>query len=148
MNRQGINDHPESLENWPQLHDSIPKPCHQSQVRGQTYHLYPLLCRPGSQNPMPWINVDFVMLKKLTPQEWAKCMRECRCFKCRKVGHNIKNYRTSSNKSQQSTLLGLLSGFSELRMLPQLLLPPRLWSHSLSLSMPTLGKTKEELLQT
>ena len=40
------------------------------------------------------MDVDTVRLKKLSPQERAKCMKEGRCFKCRKVGHNAKNYRT------------------------------------------------------
>ena len=41
------------------------------------------------------MDIDFVMLKKLFPQEWAKCMREGRYFKCRKVGHDVKNCRSS-----------------------------------------------------
>ena len=36
------------------------------------------------------MEVDFVMLKKLTPQEQVKCMREGICFKCRQFGHEAK----------------------------------------------------------
>ena len=45
------------------------------------------------------MEVDFIKLKKLSPQECAKCMREGQCFKCRKVGHDAKNCRTT-NQSQ------------------------------------------------
>ena len=41
------------------------------------------------------MEVDFVKLKKLIPPEYAKCMREEHCFKCRKVGHDAKNCRSS-----------------------------------------------------
>ena len=42
------------------------------------------------------MEVDFVKLKKLSPQEHVKCMREGWCFKCRKVGHDTRNWRTTT----------------------------------------------------
>ena len=43
------------------------------------------------------MEVDTVRLKKLSPQEQAKCMREGRCFQCRKTGHDARNCRTKMN---------------------------------------------------
>ena len=43
---------------------------------------------PSNPNAM---EIDAVRLKKLSPQEHAKCMREGRCFRCRKTGHDAKN---------------------------------------------------------
>ena len=37
------------------------------------------------------MEVDAIRLKKLSPQEHAKCMREGRCFRCRKTGHDARN---------------------------------------------------------
>ena len=34
------------------------------------------------------MDVDTVTLSKLTPVEQAKCIKEGRCFRCRKTGHN------------------------------------------------------------
>ena len=42
------------------------------------------------------MDVDAVTLSKLTPVEQAKCMKEGRCFRCRKTGHNARNCCTSS----------------------------------------------------
>ena len=43
------------------------------------------------------MEVDVVRLKKLSPQECAKCMKEGRCFQCRKTGHDARNCRTKMN---------------------------------------------------
>ena len=53
--------------------------------------------QPCDPNTM---EVDFVKLKKLNPQEQAKCMREGHCFKCRKTGHNTNNCRSSRRPQQ------------------------------------------------
>ena len=55
---------------------------------------------PSSTRTPPDLNameVDAVRLKKLSPQEHAKCMREGRCFQCRKTGHDARNCRTKTN---------------------------------------------------
>ena len=51
---------------------------------------------PPDPNAM---EVDSVRLKKLSPQERAKCMKEGRCFRCRKTGHNARNCQTKANPS-------------------------------------------------
>ena len=45
------------------------------------------------------MEVDTIRLKKLSPQERAKCMKEGRCFRCRKAGHNARNCQTKANPS-------------------------------------------------
>ena len=42
------------------------------------------------------MDMDAVTLSKLTPVEQAKCMKEGRCFRCRKTRHNTQNCCTSS----------------------------------------------------
>ena len=37
------------------------------------------------------MEVDTISLSKLTPVEHAKCIKEGRCFQCRKPGHNAQN---------------------------------------------------------
>ena len=48
------------------------------------------------------MEVDAVSLSKLTPVERAKCMKEGRCFRCRKPGHNARNCRSSGTTSPLS----------------------------------------------
>ena len=48
------------------------------------------------------MDVDAISLSKLTPVECAKCMKEGRCFQCRKPGHNAQNCRSSSGTSSPS----------------------------------------------
>ena len=49
------------------------------------------------------MNIDAVSLSKLTPVEHAKCMKEGRCFRCRKPGHNARNCRSSGTPSPSPT---------------------------------------------
>ena len=50
------------------------------------------------------MDVDAVSLSKLTPVEHAKCMKEGRCFRCRKPGHNARNCHSSSRTLSPSTV--------------------------------------------
>ena len=92
------------------------------------------------------MDVDVVRLKKLTPQEQAKCMREGRCFKCRKPGHDTKNCRTktdtASNPSHSSQQVLLAEET------PTPTLPTKPKSSPFADYAQSLGKSKEELLQT
>ena len=93
------------------------------------------------------MEVDLVRLKKLSPQERAKCMREGRCFRCRKTGHDARNRRSKTNSTPGPS-----------RPPQQVLLtteeapvtPPTIKSKSSPFTMytQTLRKTEEELLQT
>jgi hypothetical protein len=49
------------------------------------------------------MDVDTVTLSKLTPTERAKCIREGRCFHCRKTGHNATNCNSSRNPPSKFT---------------------------------------------
>jgi hypothetical protein len=49
------------------------------------------------------MDVDTVTLSKLTPTERAKCIREGRCFRCRKTGHNATNCNSSRNSPSRFT---------------------------------------------
>ena len=50
------------------------------------------------------MDVDAVSLSKLTPVEHAKCMKEGRCFRCRKTGHNARNCRSSGTLPPSPTV--------------------------------------------
>ena len=92
------------------------------------------------------MEVDFVKLKKLTSQERAKCMREGRCFKCRKVGHNAKTCRTT--KRSQPTLdpscPQQILNTEEVPITPAT--KPK--SSILSDYARTMGKSEDKVLQT
>ena len=108
----------------------------------------------GTQNiPAPWttcdpnaMEVDVVCLKKLTPQERAKCMREGRCFKCWKISHNAKNCRTkmdaSSNPPHPSQQI------LHTEATPVSTPPAKPKSSPFAEYAQSLGKSEEELLQT
>jgi hypothetical protein len=49
------------------------------------------------------MDVDTVTLSKLTPTERAKCIKEGRCFRCRKAGHNTTNCNSSRNSPSRFT---------------------------------------------
>ena len=49
-----------------------------------------------SQHDPNSMDVDAISLSKLTPVECTKCMKEGRCFRCRKPGHNARNCCSSS----------------------------------------------------
>ena len=118
------------------------------------------LCRGGHYNsfrlqPSPMtqatrdpdaMEVDFVKLKKLSPQEQVKCMREGRCFKCRKVGHDAKNCRTSS---QPQPAPGPSCPSQQiLTMEEPPTTPTKPKSSTLSNYACTIGKSEDEILQT
>ena len=50
------------------------------------------------------MDVDAVSLSKLILVERAKCMKEGRCFRCRKPGHNTRNCRSSGTSSPSPTV--------------------------------------------
>ena len=92
------------------------------------------------------MEVDFMKLKKLSPQERAKCMREGRYFKCRKVGHDTKNCRTT-NQSQPTpgpSHPQQILNTEEVPVTP--ITKPK--SSILSDYARTLGKSEDEILQT
>ena len=92
------------------------------------------------------MEVYFVKLKKLSPQEHAKCMREGWCFKCRKVGHDTKNCRTT-NRSQPTpgpSHPQQILNTEEVPITP--VTKPKL--SILSDYTCALGKSEDEILQT
>ena len=126
---------------------------------GQKLHIDELrrsTCYPGftTQNiPAPWttrdpnaMEVDVVCLKKLTPQERAKCMREGRCFKCQKVGHDAKNCRTKMDAPSNPPCLSQQILHTEATPVPALPAKPK--SSPFAEYAQSLGKLEEELLQT
>ena len=50
------------------------------------------------------MDVDAITLSKLTPVKLAKCIKEGRCFRCRKAGHNAQNCHTSSPSQSSPSL--------------------------------------------
>ena len=92
------------------------------------------------------MEVNSIRLKKLSPQERTKCMREGRCFKCQKIGHNARNCRTKTNPTPGPSCP------------PQQVLHTEQTPVTPPVDMPksspfadyacSLGKTKEELFQT
>ena len=91
---------PDTLEEW--IEKAKLFQCHKLRIdelhKGGRYNSFwpqPSPATRATQDPDA-MEMDFVKLKKLSPQEWAKCMRKGCCFKCRKVGHNAKNCRTNS----------------------------------------------------
>ena len=92
------------------------------------------------------MDVDAVRLKKLSPQERAKCMKEGRCFRCRKTGHDARNCRTKTNHTSGPSRLS--------QQIPHTEETPTAPPAAKSKSSPCmeyaqlLGKSEEELLQT
>ena len=75
--------------------------CIQDVRKGQTpSHDYTPSCPHHNPNAM---DIDAVSLSKLTPVERAKCMKEERCFRCRKPGHNAQNCRSAGTSPPSST---------------------------------------------
>ena len=141
---------PDDLEGWikkaktfhnQKLHiDKLRKGIHYSNFRTQN------TMAPQTPHDPDAMEVNTVKLKKLTPQEHAKCMREGRCFKCRKMGHDAKNCHTKMNTNPATS------------QPPQQVLHTEEVSATPSPSLPksslftnytqSLGKSEEELLQT
>ena len=116
---------PDTLEEWiekAKLFHSH-KLCINELCNRGHYHSFQSQSSPSTRTT--WdpdaMEVDFMKLKKLSPQEQAKCMREGRCFKCRKVGHDAKNCKTT-NRSQPTNGPLVLNKSSTLRksLSPQL----------------------------
>ena len=141
---------PDTLEEWiakaKTFHNQ--KLCIDELRRGTRYSSFRTPNFPSPQNsPDPnAMEIDIVRLKKLTPQEHAKCMREGRCFKCRKTGHSARNCQTKTNPAPGPSRP------------PQQILhteetpvaPPAAKTKSSPFAdyARSLGKTEEELLQT
>ena len=116
--------------------------------RGTRYSSFRTPNTPSPRNPPDpnAMEIDAVRLKKLSPQEHAKCMREGRCFRCRKTGHDAKNCQTKTNPTPGPSYP------------PQQILhteeTPAALPDTKSKSSPfadyawSLGKMEEELLQT
>ena len=98
---------------------------------------------PPDPNAM---EIDTIRLKKLSPQERAKCMREGRCFRCRKTGHDARNCRTKTNPTPgPSRPPQQILHMEETPVTPPVAKPK---SSPFAEYARSLGKTKEELLQT
>ena len=98
---------------------------------------------PPDPNAM---EIDSIQLKKLSPQERAKCMREGRCFRCRKTGHDARNCRTKTNPTPgPSRPPQQVLHTEEIPVTPPIAKPK---SSPFAKYARSLGKTKEELLQT
>ena len=98
---------------------------------------------PRDPNAM---DVDVVRLKKLTPQKHAKCMREGRCFKCRKMYHDARNCRTKTDTTSNPPCPSqqILHTEEIPTPAPSTKPKPSLFADYAQ----SLGKSEEELLQT
>ena len=92
------------------------------------------------------MEVDAVRLKKLTPQERAKCMREGRCFKCRKIGHDARNCRTKTDITSKPPHPSQQVLHTEETPVPTPSTKPK--PSPFADYAQSLGKSEEELLQT
>ena len=145
-----MQEPPDTLEGWitkaKTFHNQ--KLCIDELRKGTQYSSFRTPNTSAPRNPPDpnAMEIDAVRLKKLSPQEHAKCMREGRCFRCRKTGHDTKNCRTKTNPT---------SGPSRP---PQQVLHTEITPAALPDTKPksspfadyarSLGKTEEELLQT
>ena len=98
---------------------------------------------PRDPNAM---EVDVVRLKKLTPQERAKCMKEGRCFKCRKIGHNARNCRIKPDTTSNPSCSPQQILHTEETPIPSSSTKPK--SSLFAEYAQSLGKLEEEMLQT
>ena len=86
---------PDTLEEWiakaKTFHNQ--KLCIDELRKGTQYSNFRILNPPSPRTPLDpnAMEIDAVRLKKLSLQEHAKCMREGRCFRCRKTGHDARN---------------------------------------------------------
>ena len=92
------------------------------------------------------MEVDTVRLKKLSPQERAKCMKEGRCFRCRKTGHNARNCRTKTGPTPGPSSPPQRILHTEETPVSTPVAKPK--SSPFAEYAQSLGKTEEELLQT
>ena len=95
------------------------------------------------------MEVNFVKLKKLTAQEQAKCMREGHCFKCRKVGHNARNCRSSGQPQQNPGNPQTTQQIHHTKSAPVTPAPvEKTTTSAFSIYAHSIGKSEDELLQT
>ena len=116
--------------------------------RSMCYPGFGIQSTPASQTSRDpnAMEVDMICLKKLTPQERAKCMREGRCFKYRKTGHDAKNCRTKTDAVSNPPCPSQQILHTKETPVPT---PPTKSESSLFADYAkSLGKTETELLQT
>jgi hypothetical protein len=94
------------------------------------------------------MDVDTVTLSKLTPTECAKCIKEGRCFHCRKAGHNANQCNTPRNPSPRFTPRPQTIRSTETQA-PSTSTPPKALSpiEAYINSLKTQGKNDNEILQ-
>ena len=141
---------PDTLEEW----IAKAKTFHNQKLRidelrrGTRYSNFrtPNLPSPRNSPDPNAMEIDAVRLKKLSPQERAKCMREGRCFRCRKMGHDARNCRTKMNSTPgPSCPPQQILHTEETPVTPPATKPK---SSPFADYAQSLGKTEEELLQT
>jgi hypothetical protein len=96
------------------------------------------------------MDVDAVVLSKLTPNEHANCIQEGRCFHCRKTGHNATNCNSFRNPPSRFTPHPQTIHSTETNTAsPSTLAPPKVLSpiETYINSLKTQGKNDEEILQ-
>jgi hypothetical protein len=103
---------------------------------------------PRNQRDPDAMDVDTVTLSKLTPTERAKCIKEGRCFRCRKTGHNTTQCNSSRNSSPRftprpQTIRSTETQAPSTSAPPKALLPIEAYINSLK----TQGKNDDEILQ-
>jgi hypothetical protein len=93
------------------------------------------------------MDVDTVTLSKLTPTERAKCIKEGRCFRCRKPGHNTTNCNSSRNSPRFTPRPQIIR--STETQAPSTSTPPNTLSpiEAYINSLKTQGKNDDEILQ-
>ena len=98
------------------------------------------------------MDIDAVHLRKLSPANWAWCVREGLCFRCRKKGH-------SANECWSTQALGKLKGNNHPQMVRNTEMSTALSSTTPTITpatpidlfiqnLTTKGKTPEDILQT
>ena len=141
---------PDTLEEW----IAKAKTFHNQKLRidelrrGVRYSNFrtPNTSSPWTTSDPNMMEVDLVKLKKLSPSERAKCMREGRCFRCRKTGHDARNCRTRTNPiTSPSRPPQQVLHTEETPVTPPITKPK---TSPFADYARSLGKTEEELLQT
>jgi hypothetical protein len=94
------------------------------------------------------MDVDAVTLSKLTPTERAKYIKEGRCFRCRKTGHNATNCNPSRNPPSKFTPRTQTIRSTEIQI-PSTNSPTKTLSpiEAYINSLKTQGKNDNEILQ-
>ena len=141
---------PDTLEEW----ITKAKTFHNQKLRidelrrGTRFSNFRTLTSSSPQNPPDpnAMEIDAVRLKKLSPQERAKCMKEGRCFRCRKTGHNTRNCQTKTNPTP--TPFCLPQQILHTKETPAVSPAIKPKSSPFADYARSLGKTEEELLQT